>query len=105
MIKTRSVRPNDAKDLNRFIRNGKTFLLAENSAGKITHRSADETEMEKWKNALALHKAWAARMKTSSESPLNKTAPFRFSSRTLRARIVRIAAWLRIQSASFASKP
>ena len=31
------VRPNDVKDLNRFIRNGKTFLLAENSAGKITH--------------------------------------------------------------------
>jgi len=52
------VRPNDVKDLNRFIRNGKTFLLAENSAGKIAHRSADETEMEKWKNALALHKAW-----------------------------------------------
>jgi hypothetical protein len=24
------VRPNDVKDLNRFIRNGKTFLLAEN---------------------------------------------------------------------------
>ncbi len=35
----RVVRPNDVKDLNRFIRNGKTFLLAENSAGKITHRN------------------------------------------------------------------
>ena len=52
------VRPNDVKDLNRFIRNGKTFLLAENLAGKITHRNADETEMAKWKNGLALHKAW-----------------------------------------------
>jgi hypothetical protein len=52
------VRPNDVKDLNRFIRNGKIFLLAENSAGKITHRNADETEMAKWKNGLALHKAW-----------------------------------------------
>jgi len=52
------VRPNDVKDLNRFIRNGKIFLLAENSAGKITHRSADETELAKWKNGLALHKAW-----------------------------------------------
>ena len=52
------VRPNDVKDLNRFIRNGKTFLLAENAAGKITHRNADETEMAKWKNGLALHKAW-----------------------------------------------
>ncbi|MGO8848171.1 MAG: hypothetical protein ACLQFI_23230 [Methylocella sp.] len=44
--------------LRSAIRNGKTFLLAENSAGKITHRSADETEMAKWKNGLALHKAW-----------------------------------------------
>ncbi len=35
----RVVRPNDVKDLKRFIRNGKTFLLAENSAGKITHRN------------------------------------------------------------------
>ena len=35
----RVVRPNDVKDLNRFIRNGKTFLLAENSVGKITHRN------------------------------------------------------------------
>ncbi len=35
----RVVRPNDVKDLNRFIRNGKTFLLAENSAGKFTHRN------------------------------------------------------------------
>jgi len=52
------VRPNDVKDLNRFIRNEKTFLLAENLAGKITHRNADETEMAKWKNGLALHKAW-----------------------------------------------
>jgi hypothetical protein len=52
------VRPNDVKDLNRFIRNGKSFLLAENSAGKITHRGADETEMAKWHNGLALHKAW-----------------------------------------------
>jgi len=54
----RVVRPNDVKDLKRFIRNGKTFLLAENSAGKITHRNADETEAVKWRNALALHKAW-----------------------------------------------
>ena len=52
------VRPNDVKDLNRFIRNGKSFLLAENLAGKITHRNADDSEMTKWHNGLALHKAW-----------------------------------------------
>ncbi|HUB63113.1 MAG TPA: hypothetical protein VL996_01460 [Methylocella sp.] len=52
------VRPNDTKDLNRFIRNGKTFLLAENPAGKITHRNADDIELTKWQNGLALHKAW-----------------------------------------------
>jgi hypothetical protein len=52
------VRPNDTKDLNRFIRNGKTFLLAEKPDGKITHRNADEGEAARWKNALALHRAW-----------------------------------------------
>ena len=52
------VRPNDTKDLNRFIRNGKTFLLADKPEGKITHRNASETEMTRWQNALALHRAW-----------------------------------------------
>ncbi|MGJ4994497.1 hypothetical protein [Bradyrhizobium sp. HKCCYLR20261] len=52
------VRPNDTKDLNRFIRNGKTYLLAEMPEGKITHRNASETEMAQWQNALALHRAW-----------------------------------------------
>jgi hypothetical protein len=52
------VRPTDTKDLNRFIRNGKTYLLAENPSGKITHRNADQHESIKWRNALALHKAW-----------------------------------------------
>lgn len=52
------VRPNDVKDLNRFIRNGKSYLLADNSDGKITHRTADEMETAKWRNGLALHKAW-----------------------------------------------
>lgn len=52
------VRPTDTKDLNRFIRNGKTYLLADNPDGKITHRSANEDESGKWKNALALHQAW-----------------------------------------------
>ncbi len=52
------VRPTDMKDLNRFIRNGKTYLLAENLTGKITHRGADETEAAQWQKGLALHKAW-----------------------------------------------
>lgn len=52
------VRPNDSKDLNRFIRNGKNYLLAENPEGRITHRNATDAELEKWRNALALHKAW-----------------------------------------------
>jgi hypothetical protein len=52
------VRPTDTKALNRFIRNGKSYLLADNPEGKITHRSADETESAKWYSAFALHKAW-----------------------------------------------
>jgi hypothetical protein len=45
------VRPTDTKDLNRFIRNGKTYLLAENPNGKITHRNADQGEAMRWRNA------------------------------------------------------
>lgn len=52
------VRPTDGKDLNRFIRNGKSFLLAGRPDGKITHRAASETETGKWQTGLALHKAW-----------------------------------------------
>lgn len=52
------VRPTDTKDLNRFIRNGKAFLLAEKPVGKITHRTANEAEERRWREALALHKAW-----------------------------------------------
>jgi hypothetical protein len=52
------VRPIDTKDLNRFLRNGKAFLLAEKPAGKVTHRAATETEQTRWREAFALHKAW-----------------------------------------------
>jgi hypothetical protein len=51
------VRPNDTKDLKRFLRNAKGFLLAERPDGKITHRNANEEESQKYKTALALHKA------------------------------------------------
>lgn len=52
------VRPTDTKALNRFIKDGKSFLLAERPGGKITHRNADEAEVTKWRNAFALHIAW-----------------------------------------------
>jgi hypothetical protein len=52
------VRPTDTKDLNRFIRNGRSFLLADNPDGKISHRPANEAECSKWQTGLALHKAW-----------------------------------------------
>lgn len=52
------VRPTDTKALNRFIRNGKDYLLAENPGGKITHRSASEIEQTRWRDAFELHKAW-----------------------------------------------
>jgi hypothetical protein len=52
------VRPTDTKALNRFIRNGKSYLLAEKPDGKISHRNANEAESMKWQNALALHRAW-----------------------------------------------
>jgi hypothetical protein len=51
------VRPNDMKDLKRFLRNAKGFLLAQRPDGKITHRNASEEESQKYKDALALHKA------------------------------------------------
>jgi len=52
------VRPIDAKALQRFIRNGRNYLLAENPDGSISHRNADDAETTKWRNALALHTAW-----------------------------------------------
>jgi len=52
------VRPTDTKDLNRFIRNGKSYLLSDQPDGKITHRTASELELARWQNGLALHRAW-----------------------------------------------
>ena len=52
------VRPTDRKALERFIRNGKSFLLAENAAGKVSHRGADEREAAIWQRAFDLHRAW-----------------------------------------------
>jgi hypothetical protein len=64
------VRPTDTKDLTRFIRNGKQYLLAENPDGKIAHRTAEEAEAAKWRNALALHKAWGGNDEDFFGTPL-----------------------------------
>lgn len=64
------VRPTDMKDLTRFIRNGKHYLLAENPDGKITHRAAEEAEAVKWRNALELHKAWGGEDEDFFGTPL-----------------------------------
>ncbi|MGQ0682630.1 hypothetical protein [Bradyrhizobium sp.] len=64
------VRPTDMKDLTRFIRNGKQYLLADNPGGKIDHRSANETEAQKWHNALALHRAWGGNDEDFFGTPL-----------------------------------
>jgi hypothetical protein len=53
------VRPNDMKALQRFLRNGKTYLLAENPTGAVSFRAASEEEAVKWREALSLHLAWS----------------------------------------------
>ncbi|MDI9846703.1 hypothetical protein QM467_01365 [Rhodoblastus sp. 17X3] len=52
------VRPNDMKGLQRFLRNGKSWLLAENPDASLSYREADEAEKAVWSNALGLHRAW-----------------------------------------------
>jgi hypothetical protein len=52
------VRPVDNKDLMRFLRNAKPYLLAHAPDGRITHRMAEDAELMKWRDALALHEAW-----------------------------------------------
>ncbi|ACB94769.1 hypothetical protein [Beijerinckia indica] len=52
------VRPTDKKDLDRFIRNAKKYLLADNEEGKVTHRPANDTESAQWFEGAALNKAW-----------------------------------------------
>jgi hypothetical protein len=64
------VRPNDMKDLKRFLRNAKGFLLAERPDGKVTHRNANEDESQKYRNALALHKACGGEDESFFGTPL-----------------------------------
>ncbi len=52
------VRPNDMKGLQRFLRHGKSWLLARNTEGKLACREADDAEKSLWADALDLHRAW-----------------------------------------------
>lgn len=52
------VRPVDMKDLNRFLRNARAFLLGGRPEATITHRTATDAEQMKWRDASALHRAW-----------------------------------------------
>ncbi|MGO9356158.1 MAG: hypothetical protein ACLP1D_00605 [Xanthobacteraceae bacterium] len=52
------VRPLDMKDLARFLRNGRQYLLAQHPDGRISHREASAAEAVKWHSARALHLAW-----------------------------------------------
>ena len=47
------------KALQRFLRNGKAYLLANNPTGAITFREPSAEELEKWRDALSLHLAWS----------------------------------------------
>jgi len=51
------VRPNDMKGLQRFLRNGKSWLLRENADGKTSYREADEAEKARFSDARGLHLA------------------------------------------------
>jgi len=51
------VRPTDAKALNRFLRNGRSFLLGARPDAAISHRPAEPDELAKWRDALTLHEA------------------------------------------------
>jgi hypothetical protein len=54
------IRPTDQKSLDRFVRNGKKWLLAGNADAKCTYRPADDAETAIWKDAFALHKVSGA---------------------------------------------
>ena len=69
------VRPTDTKDLTRFIRNGKPYLLAASQEAKITHRNASDLEASKWRDGLALHRAWGGDDEHFFGVPLGDGAP------------------------------
>lgn len=52
------VRPNDRKDLSRFLRNGRAYFTAGAPDAELSHRPADEAEAARWRSAYQLHLAW-----------------------------------------------
>lgn len=69
------IRPNDKKDLDRFIRNAKKYLQAGNEEAKVTHRPADEAESAQWRDGFDLHKAWGGADDTYIGLPFAASAP------------------------------
>jgi hypothetical protein len=65
-----AVRPNDRKDLQRFLRNGHKYLSGGLSEVIITHRDADEAESARWQSAYQLHTAWGGSDETFFGIPL-----------------------------------
>jgi len=64
------VRPVDMKDLIRFLRNGRPYLLAERPEGRLSHREAAAAEAAKWHSAFALHRAWGGEEEGFFGTPL-----------------------------------
>jgi hypothetical protein len=64
------VRPTDQKALNRFIRSGRAWLLAGRAEGAISHRPAEDGELARFRDALALHHACGGEEEEFSGVPL-----------------------------------
>ena len=64
------VRPNDRKDLGRFLRNGQKYLSDGVADAVLTHRDADEQEAARWRSAFQLHTAWGGSEDTFFGVPL-----------------------------------
>jgi hypothetical protein len=64
------VRPTDQKALNRFIRNSRAYLLAGRAGGEISHRPAEDGELARFRDALALHQACGSDEEEFSGVPL-----------------------------------
>ncbi len=65
-----AVRPNDRKDLGRFLRNGHQYLSGGDPNAALTHRDADEQEVARWQSAYQLHAAWGGSEDTFFGVPL-----------------------------------
>jgi len=51
------VRATDRKALQRFLRNGKAYLVGGHEDGTVSHRPPTDEERAKWEDAFALHRA------------------------------------------------